>query len=309
MSVEFYLMQIWGRDLDLDGKDLNGLSDPYFVIRIRSDEGLGKSERKVEWFEKEDGVMDKACDIGGNISSHVSSGNTSFLALGVVAAAFGVGVAVHHPTKTHPFIEGWKEVYTSGFVEKTLNPDWGLMCFPKIDGKEDVLFEVYDWDRFGKSDFVGQALISASSFLNAHSSVYIPLKNHKGVNSGSVYVQIVADSAELSTTPVHQHPLHLVPSVYKLDKGRFICNYCRFAVSGPAYTCADCKFDLHIECEKKCYKYPKFLTVKDHQHPLALRPDVYDGRFKCDRCKKLGKGAAYHCDTCKFDIHVTCVNL
>jgi len=34
---------------------------------------------------------------------------------------------------------------------------------------------------------------------------------------------------------------------------------------------------------------------------------VYSGEYSCDGCHELGDGWVYHCDTCKFDLHISCV--
>ncbi|KAK6162869.1 hypothetical protein DH2020_002710 [Rehmannia glutinosa] len=105
----------------------------------------------------------------------------------------------------------------------------------------------------------------------------------------------------------HRHPLEL-SQLHQEDKA--VCSGCEHDILGPAYICTkpNCNFLLH----DLCFDLPRRLRHRSHSnHPLLLRfsPPYSDGEYTCDACGESGHGFTYHCDACKFDLHVECASL
>jgi len=53
--------------------------------------------------------------------------------------------------------------------------------------------------------------------------------------------------------------------------------------------------------------YPSPFTVSIHEHELFLLDNLYGGLgFACEKCQEYGKGYAYHCELCQYDLHAKC---
>ncbi|KAI3444939.1 hypothetical protein Pfo_001604 [Paulownia fortunei] len=105
----------------------------------------------------------------------------------------------------------------------------------------------------------------------------------------------------------HRHPLEL-SELHQEDNA--VCSGCEHDILGSAYICTKpkCTFLLH----DLCFDLPRHIRHHSHpKHPLGLlfSPPYSDGEFTCDACGNSGHGFTYHCDTCKFDLHVECASL
>ncbi|KAK2977426.1 hypothetical protein RJ640_022289 [Escallonia rubra] len=106
----------------------------------------------------------------------------------------------------------------------------------------------------------------------------------------------------------HHHPLHLL----KLQEGDSkVCSGCEEDIVGSAYSCTEsqCSHFLH----KSCFELSRKIQHESHpEHPLVLLsspPYKEEGEFTCNACYRIGKAFAYHCSTCKYDLHVNCAPL
>jgi len=54
-------------------------------------------------------------------------------------------------------------------------------------------------------------------------------------------------------------------------------------------------------------KWEKVVEFKAHEHPLQLELQVYQGTFECESCGESGIGPVYHCEQCKYDVHLDCI--
>ncbi|XP_073313849.1 uncharacterized protein [Primulina huaijiensis] len=101
------------------------------------------------------------------------------------------------------------------------------------------------------------------------------------------------------------HVLSLQPTpVY--PEGVFKCDACGIQGDGFSYHCSPCGTDLHSICAS----LPMILTHNCHQHQLSMTFSApYAGNaFSCDICKRVGsKTWLYRCNSCEFDVHLTCV--
>ncbi|KVH87734.1 C1-like protein [Cynara cardunculus var. scolymus] len=62
------------------------------------------------------------------------------------------------------------------------------------------------------------------------------------------------------------HPLTLVPYP-TYPSNSFYCNSCQSIGTGFSYSCADCEFDLHVQCAFSISRVPSFQTA--HQYPTS----------------------------------------
>ncbi|PPR86854.1 hypothetical protein GOBAR_AA33841 [Gossypium barbadense] len=78
---------------------------------------------------------------------------------------------------------------------------------------------------------------------------------------------------------------------------------------GPTYVCNECKYYLHKRCAE--LELTPHLNHPFHpQHLLTLFPkSPYEGGWGCDFCQRPSSGFVYHCDPCKFDLHINCALL
>ncbi|XVF31449.1 hypothetical protein REPUB_Repub16aG0147100 [Reevesia pubescens] len=88
------------------------------------------------------------------------------------------------------------------------------------------------------------------------------------------------------------------------------CFTCKERVEGPSYCCRGCKFYLH----KTCGDLEVVLEIVNHplhpSHPLIFLPkSPYRGNYLCDLCGESFSGTLYHCDSCGFDLDITCALL
>ncbi|KAL6562772.1 hypothetical protein OROHE_005360 [Orobanche hederae] len=105
----------------------------------------------------------------------------------------------------------------------------------------------------------------------------------------------------------HRHPLEL-SHLHQEDNA--VCSGCEHDILGPAYICTkpECAFLLH----DLCFDLPRHLRHRSHpNHSLVLHspPPYTDREFTCNACGESGNAFTYHCDTCKFDLHVECASL
>ncbi|XP_022748087.1 uncharacterized protein LOC111297711 [Durio zibethinus] len=103
----------------------------------------------------------------------------------------------------------------------------------------------------------------------------------------------------------HYHPLHYVEEQTNQSK-KVICSLCREMVSGPSFSCAECKYHLH----KKCVQAPTIIV----KHPLhrehfrlLLEADSTDfKRYGCHLCNEKRNMFVYQCYDCNFFIDINC---
>ncbi|KAL7158210.1 hypothetical protein ABFS83_02G127100 [Erythranthe nasuta] len=103
------------------------------------------------------------------------------------------------------------------------------------------------------------------------------------------------------------HPHVLKDMEIEQNEGK-ICSACECKLSGgAAYDCTEsrCSFGLH----KACFDTAREVCHKSHpEHLLTLlATPPYSGGFTCNACLKEGKGFAYSCGECSYDLHVECV--
>ncbi|XP_059436024.1 uncharacterized protein LOC132168944 [Corylus avellana] len=101
--------------------------------------------------------------------------------------------------------------------------------------------------------------------------------------------------------PLHpQHPLLLLRECPNHDR----CYFCNeFILSGFAYSCSHCKFNLHLICAS----YPFTVKAEFHDHPLNLLRKSLS--FTCDACGVKDKDVSYLCLTCPLMVHLKCATL
>ncbi|TYI35181.1 hypothetical protein ES332_A03G058600v1, partial [Gossypium tomentosum] len=87
------------------------------------------------------------------------------------------------------------------------------------------------------------------------------------------------------------------------------CFVCGKLIDGPTYVCNECKYYLHKRCAE--LELTPHLNHPFHpQHLLTLFPkSPYEGGWGCDFCQRPSSGFVYHCDPCKFDLHINCALL
>ena len=115
----------------------------------------------------------------------------------------------------------------------------------------------------------------------------------------------------------HVHRLRHRRAVYN---GEYQCNVCRRERRGPVFHCEIDNWDLCPDCfinplAGRVVLAPSGAPVAPHRdyrhpHPLIWQP-VYQntptGQFQCDGCGRTGKGMAWHCPSCNFDLHSECL--
>ena len=122
--------------------------------------------------------------------------------------------------------------------------------------------------------------------------------------------------------PRHTHVLRHKASIYN---GEYECNVCRMGRAGGVFHCAICNWDMCQTCwagimqqvqpqtQQQQQQQPMPIAPhKDarHPHPLVWK-SVYVNQpgqsFRCDGCGQPGRGQAWHCDRCSFDLHAQCL--
>ncbi|XP_049376167.1 uncharacterized protein LOC125841152 [Solanum stenotomum] len=108
-----------------------------------------------------------------------------------------------------------------------------------------------------------------------------------------------------SSHPSHPLTLHQIPAY---AGGSYICSACGSVGNGFCYNCADCEFDLHLQCAS-C---PSSILVDKHTHQLELHfdsPDEdKDSKYVCDICfvTMSNDNWLYYCAGCDFASHLYC---
>ncbi|KAI3463658.1 hypothetical protein Pfo_020321 [Paulownia fortunei] len=107
-----------------------------------------------------------------------------------------------------------------------------------------------------------------------------------------------------------QHPSHPTHQLKLLNRSSsFRCDGCGTIENGKSYVCSDCQFWIH----QSCASLPSTMERENHHHhPLSLAfhlPEYYHKfGFKCDICHKklLLNYWVYHCDLCRYAVHIKC---
>ncbi|XP_027158539.1 uncharacterized protein LOC113760169 [Coffea eugenioides] len=107
----------------------------------------------------------------------------------------------------------------------------------------------------------------------------------------------------------HSHPLILSstqPVENEKDTEEMLCDGCIQPISTPYYTCAECKYMLHLTCAnfspERLYHvccYGHLLTLKKFRNEL--------GYFYCWWCDTKGNGFFFDCEECRIKIHFNCL--
>ncbi|XP_017976595.1 PREDICTED: uncharacterized protein LOC18599046 [Theobroma cacao] len=103
-------------------------------------------------------------------------------------------------------------------------------------------------------------------------------------------------------TLVIQHFSHVHQLIFVEKHGDEVngsCRGCGKVLSGPIYSCVECKFHLH----KKCAQLPREIDHSSHRkHSLVLlaEPPSHQKGCSCYLCKKQCKGFVYYCSDCDF---------
>ncbi|XP_059311067.1 LOW QUALITY PROTEIN: protein VACUOLELESS GAMETOPHYTES-like [Lycium ferocissimum] len=105
----------------------------------------------------------------------------------------------------------------------------------------------------------------------------------------------------------HRHPLKISDILDEEDQ--VICSGCEHDLSGgSAYTCTknNCNFILH----DSCFELPRQIKHKSHpKHTLSLLLSSYNDGEYMRACGNSGHAFTFHCEKCKFDLHVECASL
>ncbi|XP_030958358.1 uncharacterized protein LOC115980222 [Quercus lobata] len=98
----------------------------------------------------------------------------------------------------------------------------------------------------------------------------------------------------------HKHELKLSDNeVLNNEK----CNGCVQAILSTFYSCVNCRFFLH----ESCAKLPRKKRHPLHRHLLTLLPEhPYFSSFFCDACERDCNSFIYRCETCYFNLDVSC---
>lgn len=118
---------------------------------------------------------------------------------------------------------------------------------------------------------------------------------------------------EIPGHPLHPaHPLILGPTAYYI--GIVCCDGCYKRCRGFTFRCAECNFDLDIDCATKPIstgaEEPIPFKHFNHEHDLVLK-EVIDKNTdaRCEACNKRCSSNVYTCTLCKFFLHKSCVEL
>jgi hypothetical protein len=145
------------RAVNLDKKNLLKASDPYFVIKT-------PSEIMEQTFSFDAGTV--------TIPSYKPK--------------YGL--------QKHPATEGYREVYESSVIRKTLDPDWGMfqigfyvMCrgCPRVK----LLIECYDYNGVLPNKLIGSAEVVVQTLIDATDELSIQLLSKKKKKAGTFCVQ------------------------------------------------------------------------------------------------------------------------
>ncbi|GLU14033.1 hypothetical protein SLE2022_306260 [Rubroshorea leprosula] len=101
----------------------------------------------------------------------------------------------------------------------------------------------------------------------------------------------------------HSHPLFFCQE--KQDDQDLPCDGCSEIISGPAYNCRVCYFNLH----QSCAELPFEIFHRFHwQHPLFL--SYWPKSWKCSKCNEDSiPGFKYHCYKCSYTLDLKCASL
>ena len=77
------------------------------------------------------------------------------------------------------------------------------------------------------------------------------------------------------------------------------------------FHCAVCNWDMCPNCFAGAVGV-RAAGQMDVRHPhvlvwQAVYPNVQRGAFRCDACGQPGRGEAWHCEPCRFDLHAQCL--
>jgi hypothetical protein len=178
---------------NLAARDRNGYSDPYYVIKVPTEQ-----TKKSEKYE----IALEVAKVGELIYHVVEYSITPWL-LPFDLAKYSYDFA----SKTHPQTKGFKEIWKSSVIKKTLNPKFDThrvgfyeLCWGDVDLP--FLFEVWDWDRYKPSDLIGFCFITVRDLLKAETTE-IEIRDKKDKKTGTLKFNCVPSnySNDLSKEP------------------------------------------------------------------------------------------------------------
>jgi hypothetical protein len=122
------------------------------------------------------------------------------------------------------------------------------------------------------------------------------------------FMNVILVTFDLTSNALTSFQLFLmIPPILK--QFQFTCEACGKEIKNIAYLCSICKLLVY----KRCTKIPRTVKIKLHNHFLNLIYSIHeikkcDGMF-CRICfeKVNTKYAAYHCQGCRYVIHLDCV--
>jgi len=193
-------IKIFAKAEGLPNADWFGKSDPYYTINTPTAKTLNDLLRKTKAignnvlsiYENAKDITDYVND-ATEIISNIAEGGIEVLGAGVDAISLSpviplkiLGWGFQQAKKTHDTPKGYTQISESAVIKNNLNPYWpdrtvGFWELCGGDIARPILIQVWDYDTFKSSDYLGQCLITASHILKAHDRwVKIPLTNLKG---------------------------------------------------------------------------------------------------------------------------------
>eukprot|EP00741_Cyanophora_paradoxa_P024084 tig00021726_g23259.t1 len=120
--------------------------------------------------------------------------------------------------KSDPFVTikvGGKQVGKSETIEKTLNPAWNYKVDVEVgDPMDTMVIEVWDWDRFGGNDYMGEIEVPLGKLrANKPLAGWVPLKTTRPKDCKPE--EIKNSRLRLSIEPPER--LHSSPSQFRID--------------------------------------------------------------------------------------------
>jgi hypothetical protein len=118
--------------------------------------------------------------------------------LPVKMALWGIKLA----RKTHEVPKGYKEIYKSEVIKNNISPQWahfqkGFYELSYSDISVPLLIQIWDWDRIGRSESLGECCITSGHVLLAHKRwVSIDITDPKKKEPAKLYIYSVVSNPE-----------------------------------------------------------------------------------------------------------------